>query len=422
VLREFRGRHVLLLQGPNGPFFKHVARHLTRVGARVSKVNFNPGDSLFFSGPEVAYYRGDLESWPDTFARLVEERGIDAIMVFGDCRVYHRLAIERARALAIDVFVFEEGYLRPDFVTLERDGVNGHSKIPRDAAFYRDLKPGEMPPAERTQHVFLRAAWFSGLYALANTLFGWRYPHYRHHRDLNALRQAGLWGLGGLRRVKNSVRDRRLDAKLQAGTMPPYFLVPLQVHLDSQIGHSHFRSVEEFIEGVVASFAEHAPADTTLLLKHHPFDRPYREYTRLVSELRRRHGLGSRLVYADVINLPAALRYARGTVVINSTVGLSSLFHGTPVKCLGSPVYDFEGLTYRGGLDDFWSDPGKVDARLTRHFIWWLRVTNQMNGNVWSDIYSSERPTQGTSHAEPEPPSGTRAPEPSVPGGQKQAS
>jgi capsule polysaccharide modification protein KpsS len=422
VLREFRGRHVLLLQGPNGPFFKHVARHLKDVGARVSKVNFNPGDSLFFRGPEVAYYRGDVEDWPDYFARLVEERDIDAIMVFGDCRVYHRLAIERARALGIDVFVFEEGYLRPDYVTLERDGVNGHSKIPKSADFFRDLEPGEMPPVQRTEHVFLRAAWFSGLYALANTLFGWRYPHYRHHRDLNALRQAGLWGLSGLRRVKNALRDRKLDAKLLAGTMPPYYLVPLQVHLDSQIGHSQFRSVAEFIEVVVASFAEHAPADTTLLLKHHPFDRPYREYTRLISELGRRHGLGARLVYADVINLPAALRHARGTVVINSTVGLSSLYHGTPVKCLGSPVYDFEGLTYQGSLDDFWNDPGKVNAALARRFTWWLRVNNQLNGNVWSDIYSSERPTQGADRTDPELPSRTQAQEPSARGGEEQAS
>ncbi|MBN1607764.1 MAG: capsular biosynthesis protein [Polyangiaceae bacterium] len=422
MLREFRGRHLLLLQGPNGPFFKNVARHLNDAGARVSKVNFNPGDALFYGGPEVTYFRGDLESWPDYFARLVEERGIDAVMVFGDCRVYHRLAIARAHALGIDVFVFEEGYLRPDFVTLERDGVNGHSKIPKDAAFYRELQPRETPPPRRTRHVFLRAAWFSGLYALANSLFGWRYPHYRHHRDLNALRQARLWGLSGLRRIKNAVRDRGLDTKLLAGTMTPYFLVPLQVHLDSQIGHSRFRSVAEFIEIVVASFAKHAPADATLILKHHPFDRPYREYTRLISDLARRHSLGSRLVYADVINLPAALRHARGTVVINSTVGLSSLYHGTPVKCLGTPVYDFEGLTYQGSLDDFWNDPGTVDAPLTKRFTWWLRVTNQLNGNVWSDIYSSERPTQNTSQAEPEPPSHTRTPEPSVPGGQKQAS
>lgn len=417
MLRRFRGRRLLLLQGPNGPFFKHVARHLKEAGARVSKVNFNPGDSLFYRGPEVAHYRGDVESWPDYFARLVEERGIDGVMVFGDCRVYHRLAIERAHTLGIEVLVFEEGYLRPDYVTLERDGVNGHSKIPRDAAFYRDLTPGELPSRRSTDYVFLRAAWFSGCYALANTLFGWRYPHYRHHRDLNAVRQAGLWALGGLRRVKNTLRDRKLDARLRAGNMPPYFLVPLQVHLDSQIGHSQFHSVAAFIELVVASFAEHAPTDAMLLLKHHPFDRPYRDYTRLIAELRQRYGLGSRVVYADVINLPTALRHARGTVVINSTVGLSSLNHGTPVKCLGSPVYDFAGLTYPGPLDDFWRDPGSVDTHLTKRFIWWLRVTNQINGNVWADLYPSDRPIQDSAGADIRPPPNTTTPEPSVPAG-----
>jgi capsule polysaccharide modification protein KpsS len=88
-----------------------------------------------------------------------------------------------------------------------------------------------------------------------------------------------------------------------------------------------------------------------------------------------------------MINLPAALRDARGTVVINSTVGLSSVHHGTPVKCLGSPVYDMPGLTCQKPLAEFWRSPGHVDADLYRRFRWWLRTNNQINGNVWCDIY-----------------------------------
>lgn len=387
MLHKFQGRHVLMLQGPNGLFFRNVARHLEALGARITKVNFNPGDTLFFRGPNVVFYRGDIAAWPDFFSRLVRERGVDAVLLFGDCRAYHRLAIERGQTLGLEVFVFEEGYLRPDYVTLERDGVNGHSRLPRDPTFYRQIEPEALPKPRQVGNVFPRAAWFSGAYALANTLFGWRYPHYEHHRDLNAVRQAVYWLRGGIQRAVRTIRDRQLNEKLVAGTMPPYFLVPLQVHLDSQIGHSSFQTVGEFIELVVNSFAAHAPAETMLLIKHHPFDRPYRNYTALIKRLRAMLGLGSRLAYVDVINLPAALRHARGTVVINSTVGLSSIHHRTPVKCLGSPVYDIPGLTYQGPLSDFWQAPGEVDMGLYRKFRYFLRSTNQINGSVWSDLY-----------------------------------
>ena len=52
---------------------------------------------------------------------------IDLVFLFGDCRPIHRAAHDVATAMGIDVGVFEEGYLRPDFITLERHGVNGNS-------------------------------------------------------------------------------------------------------------------------------------------------------------------------------------------------------------------------------------------------------------------------------------------------------
>ena len=387
MLDEFRGHHVLLLQGPNGFFFRNVARHLRSQSASVTKVNFNPGDVLFYSGEDALTFRGTLEDWPRYFEQIVRERSIDVVMLFGDCRVYHRIAIERARQLGVPVYVFEEGYVRPDFVTLELGGVNGHSRIPKDPAFYAGLAPTPLPKARPVGNTFRRAAWFSALYAVANTFFGWRYPNYRHHRDLNAFRQAFFWGRSGVRKAWHRIRDHRLDRLLRTGKMAPYYLVPLQVYLDSQIQHSQFASVAEFIELVVSSFAEHAPKDTYLILKHHPFDRPYSDYSKLLRRLAQQYNLGNRLIYSDVIHLPSALKGARGTVVINSTVGLSSIHHGTPLKCLGRAVYDFEGLTCQLPLDEFWTNPGRVDQSLYKKFRWWLQINNQLNGNVWSDLY-----------------------------------
>jgi capsule polysaccharide modification protein KpsS len=153
------------------------------------------------------------------------------------------------------------------------------------------------------------------------------------------------------------------------------------------MNYCKYGDIEEFISEVVASFAHHAPRDHVLVIKHHPFDRPYRDYTHLLDELRIKHDLGDRLVYVDVIPLPQALKAARGTIVINSTVGLSSVQVGTPTKCLGNAVYDMAGLTHQGELAHFWQDPGSVDRELYARFRYHLRTTSQINGSVWTDLF-----------------------------------
>lgn len=387
-MAELTGKHLLLLQGPAGPFFARVAAQLREAGAQISKVNFNGGEDLYFRGGGVVRYRGSLGSWPDFFERLVAERRVDGVILFGDCRPLHRAAIERARRRGLDVFVFEEGYLRPDFVTLERGGVNGYSSISRDPRAYDGPERPE-PPHLPVAHGFLKSVVHTICYATAVAALRPRYPEYQHHRDIRPLVQAGLWLRGSWRRAWHTLRDREIAARLEAQRMPPYFFVPLQVHLDSQLSHSRFARIGEFIREVVASFAAHAPADHALVLKLHPMDRAYSDYSAEIAQLCRQHGLERRLFYVDVINLPAALRGARGTVVINSTVGLSSLVHGTPVKCLGRAVYDIPGLTHQGSLDEFFRDPGAVDRALYRRFRSWLIATNQLNGSVWSRLFES---------------------------------
>jgi capsule polysaccharide modification protein KpsS len=384
---ELSGRRLLLLQGPAGPFFARVAEQLRRAGAQVTKVNFNGGEDLYFRGPNVVHFRGALPQWPAFFEQLVQSRGIDGVVLFGDCRPVHRAAIERARALDAEVFVFEEGYLRPDFVTLERGGVNGHSSIPRDPAFYADVELEREPPHQPIKHAFIKSALHTICYASAAALLRSRYPEYRHHRDIRPLPQARLWFFGTLRRAAHTLRDRELSRQLEAHTLGPYFFVPLQVHLDSQLSHSRYTTINEFIREVVSEFARHAPKDHALIVKLHPMDRPYRDYSADIEALRLEHGLGERLIYTDVINLPAALRGARGTVVINSTVGLSSLTHGTPVKCLGNAVYDMPGLTHQGSLAEFFQAPAPVDKALYKRFRQWLLAQNQLNGSVWSRLH-----------------------------------
>lgn len=386
MLEVFDDKRVLMLQGPAGPFFWRVAKMLRGRGAKITKVNFNAGDDLFYPGPDVVRFRGTREEWPEFFADVVRGHRIERVLLFGDCRPLHRRAIENSEELGVEVYVFEEGYLRPDFVTLERGGVNGFSSIPRDPEFYRSLTPTKLPDPVPVGNVLPRAAAYASAYALSHS-FGRRlYPHYQHHRDIHPLRQARLWLGAGIRRAAHTWRDRKLDAQIASGDFPPFFIVPLQVHLDAQMQHCPFDSVEDFLAAVVRSFAAHALPDNVLLVKDHPLGRPYRDYSACLDRLRSEFELGDRLRYVDVIHLPTALKAARGTVVINSTVGLSSIHHGTPVKCLGAAVYDIAGLAFHGPLDHFWSSARHVDRHLYRRYRWWLRRVSQLEGSVWTQL------------------------------------
>jgi len=388
MLEVLAGRRVLMLQGPAGPFFRRVARQLKDMGAKVTKVNFNAADDLFYRGPEVVHFRDPFDAFPSFVAELLDRERIEAMVLFGDTRPLHRMAITAANARGIDVYVFEEGYLRPDFVTFEKDGVSGHSRMPRDPDFYRQVQPGRETKPRPVGNALAWATGWTIVYACTHGMFKMRYPHYRHHRDIRPFHQAYYWVRGAYRRMKHAERDDGLDERIEAGELSPFYFVPLQVHLDAAVGkHSGFDDIERFIELVVGSFARHAPSDARLVLKDHPLGRPYRDYTGLMDRLRREHGLGERLLYVDLIHLPTTLKRAQGTVTINSTVGLSSIHHETPVICLGKAIYDLPGLTFQGQLDDFWQSPGEVDSALYRRFRWWLLENNQINGSVWKELW-----------------------------------
>ncbi len=390
---DLRFKHALLLQGPVGPFFRRFADELCGRGIKVSKVNFNAGDALFYRpgrDRDVITYKGRLEDWAETFRTLVTERGIDAIFLFGDCRPIHRPAVQLAHDLGIKVWVFEEGYLRPDYVTLERDGVNGNSRLPKDPEFYRRATAG-LPAAPEPLplgNTFYHHMLWTILHSIALTFCFWLYPRYRHHRNANTFVQAFSWSRGALRKVRYRVRERGILERLVRDHDGRYVVVPLQVHCDSQLSHSKYASMEAFIEEVVRTFVANAPADQLLVVKHHPHDTPYRDYTRYLRDLGRRFGCADRLVYVHDLHLPTLLKHARAVVTMNSTVGTSALHHRAPVKVMGRAIYDIPGLTCQRPLADFFVEPGQVDGELYERFNRWLRATNQVNGSFYKRVAS----------------------------------
>ena len=162
-LSSFRGKRVLLLQGPVGPFFQRLAQDLTQAGAQVFKVNFNGGDWFFYPS-NAFHYRGTSQDWPAYFEALLDRLHVDMVMLFGDCRPIHTVAHEVAHRFGIEIGVFEEGYIRPHYITLERYGVNDNSQLSRSPITYLN---SSLPPLEQTQPLgstFRYAATWAVLY------------------------------------------------------------------------------------------------------------------------------------------------------------------------------------------------------------------------------------------------------------------
>lgn len=85
------------------------------------------------------------------------------------------------------LLAFEEGYLRPHFITLESGGVNAYSSIPRDPEFYRhlpdrpELEVHSLKPSTRLR------IWHAIWYYLVSWYHEDEFSYYRHHKSLFSL-------------------------------------------------------------------------------------------------------------------------------------------------------------------------------------------------------------------------------------------
>ena len=384
---SFSGKHILLLQGPLGPFFRRLSRDLVASGARVSKVNFNGGDWLFYPTGAIQF-KGRMEDWPPFLARLLAELKIDVILIFGDCRPIHQCVREQAERLGVELGVFEEGYMRPDYITLEGGGINANSTLSRAKNFYLTYPVKESSESLKVGSVFWHAALWAVLYYLASSILKATFPHYRHHRRL-AVCELLPWARGFWRKCFYRIKERHVQHRLQTECSGRFFLVPLQVYYDSQIRvHSNYPCIESFIHEVVSSFAKNADPDVFLVIKHHPMDRAYRDYAQLCESLSEGYGLQGRILYVHDLQLPNVFPHARGVVVVNSTVGLSALLHGVSVKVCGRAIYDIPNITYSGRLKDFWREAPfhKPDPTALLGFRSYLIEHTQLNGNMYKRL------------------------------------
>jgi len=376
-------RSFLFLQGPASDFFDQVGRALLARGHRVHRVNLHLGDRLFWHLP-ATNFRGRRTDWRHCVAGILDRHCVTDLVLMGPDRPYHVVAAEEARARGIAVICTDLGYLRPDWITPEQDGVTSWSRLPHDSRAIAELAACFPPPdmALRFRTPFALLAVTDLAYNLGELVGRPLYPHYRRHAIFHPLAEYAGWISALVRRAATRGRTERERARLEGGR-GAYFLFPLQLATDFQLrAHAPYPDQREAIRDVLASFAASGTAHSLVIVVH-PLDNGLIAWRRVALRHAAELGLAGRVVVLEGGITGGLLRRASGVVTINSTVGLTALQEQVPVKVLGNAVFDIPGLTCQAALDAFWHVPQRSDPDLLRNFLRVVAGTTQVKGGYF---------------------------------------
>ena len=381
-------RKYLLLQGPVGPFFGILARHMQSAGLEVLKVNFNGGDEHFYSNSHITGtsidFEDSLEKWPVFLEKLAKQSKITDLVIYGDCRPIHKSAIQILKPLGVKVHVLEEGYFRPNWVTYEEDGVNYYSHLPREAEFYRTQLIMPQTESVPVKPVFGAMAWYVTQYYFAHiprSLLG-RYKKYKlHFCGGNHHKAFWPWVPKLLQKPLLKIEAHFLQAKI---LKEKYFLVPLQLCRDFQITeHSNFADMQDFIKFTIANFVLSAPEGVKLVIKSHPLDPALCKLRKAIKRTAAENKATDRVMFIDGGHLPTLLEGSLGLITVNSTAGLQAIHHNVPTLVLGRSFYSIEGLVNKVEFAEFVHNPKKPDMKLYSHFRNYVMRNTQIGGSFY---------------------------------------
>lgn len=382
------GRVFLFLQGPHGPFFHQLATQLRRTGAACLRCGFNTGDRVMWPGDGYLPYRGPIEDWPAEIAARIDTHAVTDLVLYGDTRPVHAHAIAAARARGLRVHVFEEGYLRPHWVTYERDGTNGHSRLvdmslPVMKAALEKLDLEVPAPPARWGDLRQHVVW-GFLYHTAVLLANRPYRRLRPHRDISVAREFALYlqrlTLMPLHSLSRTLATRRVK---HGGF--PYHLVLLQLAHDASFrNHGPFASMTEFLDTCLAGFAAGAESHHHLVFKAHPLEDGRARIPAELRRLARAHGLADRVHYIRGGKLAELLDHARSVVTVNSTAAQQALWRGLPIKAFGRAVFSRPEFVSDQPLPEFFAAPRRPDTRAYRDYRHFLLETSQVTGGFYA--------------------------------------
>ena len=382
-------RSFLFLQGPHGPFFGQLAAMLHRTGAKVWRIGFNLGDQAFWPHrTSYTAFHGAIDTLPNALSTHIHQHNITDLVLYGDTRPVHAEAIRIAKSAGLTVHVFEEGYLRPHWVSYERGGSNGHSRLMHMSVsdMRRDLAQTDVDLAAAPAHWGdMRRHMFWGAVYHGILLAGRRsYPAFRPHRSLTAGQEFWLYAKRYALLPLHRVERMAATWRIRHGGFP-YHLALLQLEHDASFQmHSPFASMADFLAEVIEGFTKGAPAHHHLVFKAHPLEDGRVNLSRMIAQIAGDHGVSGRVHFVRGGKLARLLDFASTAVTVNSTAGQQALWRGLPLRPFGASVYSKPEFVSSQPLDQFFASPKKPDSRAYRDFRHYLLETSQVAGGYYS--------------------------------------
>jgi capsular polysaccharide export protein len=375
-------RRFLFLQGMASPLFDRLGDWLIARGEEVRRINFCGGDEAYWRGKPATAYRRHVDELAPFLEKYYAEEGITDIVLFCDAFPVHRVATALAVRARIRIHVFEEGYVRPNWITLQRGPTHAAYIMPRDPQWYLDVNAhlSEAGEGRALQASIWARAVHDMAYHLAGLANPLAYPAYRTHRPFVAPVEYAGWARRYTLLPWWKVRDPR-----RIGRLDNFFFFPLQLNADVQVvRNSPFGTMEKAIEHVLTSFAQHAPRDTRLVIKNHPFDTGLSSFGSHIAKVAHALDVHQRVVYLETGGLQPIFDRALGVITVNSTVGFTAVQQGLATKVMGRAVYDIARITHQGPLDGFWTAPQRPEAEVCRAFRNVLIHATQINGGLYN--------------------------------------
>lgn len=375
----------LILQGPLSSFYSDIAKHLISAGKRVYKVHLCGNDVTDWSHKGALWFRGALEEFEAFLEHEFASHGITHILLHGDRRPYHKIAARWAKMHGIQVIATELGYLRPDWMTVERGACSTLSHFPNDPNTIRTIADNadELPKRSLRDDPF-SIIWQEVRFTVFNALFRPVFRQYQTHRSQSPWRVYSGWLLGKLGNRKGRLNSEKIIAELQRSDAP-YYVFALQLEGDFQLrDHSPFASTTQSLEYVIGSFANHGQKHARLVLKTHPHEFNRRQLLNDIEEIGRRYELTTRLFVVEGVSLGTVCKAASGFITVNSSGGFEALAVHCPCHCVMPTLYDVDGLTHQGPIDAFWQAATPPDANLFAALQKALANTIQVKGTLYS--------------------------------------
>lgn len=379
-------KRFLFLQSHPSNFGRELLQYMRKSGAVVHAINISSADWAYRLGVKSDSYWGRLSGWRTYLEHYIEAHGITDIVYYADRRPYHRIAHAIAQERGLNAYAYEFGYMRPDWITLEKGGLGAFSHFPEDpnqivqaaAELDHELPGGHYP------YPFLPEAFNEVAYNLGPVFAPMLFPFFERDRYYHPLRDYISYIPRLMVKSRNNVRATAAIEALKASG-EPYFVVPMQLQNDYQIRHnSHYTHLSEFIRDTLESFEIYADKDTRLVFKLHPLDNNIERWPRAIMKLARTFGLQERVDVIDGGNLAHLLADAKGVVLVNSTTGVHAVRLHVPVKVMGIATYDIPGLTDPQSIDGFWQNPRQPNEELLDATLKLMSASIQVKGNFFT--------------------------------------